>query len=306
MKWLVNGANSFSGKAFCSHLKRIGEEVVELTRKQFDMNTRMDNIRFALHGAQPDYVVNFAALNVVADSWAHYDDYYRTNVVGVAQLVRECARLPSMKRFIQVSTPEVYGATQTFQHEAAPYNPSTPYAVSRAACDMDLMALHKTYGLPVNIMRSVNVYGKDQQPYRIIPKTVLKILRGEKLMLEGGGVSTRSFIHIDDVARSIVAVANDGKAGEIYHTSTPGQIGIRDLVLGICQLLEVPFDDVTETAPERPGKDMAYQLSSTKIFRDTNWTPRIKLWDALPDVVAWFKAHAANYKDHSLEYEHRR
>ena len=308
MKWLVNGANSFSGKAFCGYLERSGESVRRFSRSDgFDLN----HPHLGFFNAQsviydPDYVVNFAALNMVADSWAHYDDYYQTNVVGVSRFVRMCMSLKSVKRFIQVSTPEVYGSTGTFLHETAPYNPSTPYAVSRAACDMDLEALHKTYGFPVNILRSVNVYGNGQQPYRIIPKTTLKILRGEKLRLEGGGVSTRSFIHIDDVAQSIVDVATKGKVGEVYHTSTPAQTSIRKLVEDICALLGVDFEQAVELAPERPGKDMAYQLHSNKIFRDTGWMPTRQLWAELPRVVAWFKDRAADYKDNSLEYEHRR
>lgn len=302
LKWLVNGANSFSGKAFCAHVKAQGGRVIPLTRPSYNLN---DGSCEAALECAPDYVVNFAALNMVADSWQHYADYYRTNVIGVGRFARACMKLKGLKRFIQVSTPEVYGSTGVFLNEDAPYNPSTPYAVSRAACDMDLTALHRTHGFPVSFMRSVNVYGEGQQPYRIIPKTVLKILRGERLRLEGGGMSTRSFIHINDVVRSIVAVAYTGRCGKVYHTSTSVQTAISGLVWQICRLLEVKSEDFVENAPERPGKDMAYRLNCEKILRDTNWRYQIKLEDGLKETVAWFKAHADDYKNHSLEYQHK-
>jgi len=301
-KWLVMGANSFSGRAFVRFLESNGQQVQAFMRPGFDLNRSYDMTGVAL---QSDYVVNFAALNMVADSWQHYADYYRTNVIGVGRFARACMKLKGLKRFIQVSTPEVYGSTGVFLNEDSPCNPSTPYAVSRAAADMDLMALHRTHGFPVSFMRSVNVYGAGQQPYRIIPKTVLKILRGERLRLEGGGVSTRSFIHINDVARSIVAVAYTGRCGEVYHTSTPVQTAISGLVWQICRLLEVKSEDFVENAPERPGKDMSYKLNCEKILRDTNWRYQIKLEDGLKETVAWFKQHADDYINHSLEYQHR-
>ena len=308
MRWAVLGASSFSGAAFCRHLSRIGEAYCTASRSDgsLDLNGNFSELVEALRSDAPEYIVNFAALNVVAPSWMHYEDYYRANLLGVARLARACAVLPSFKRWVQVSTPEVYGDQGVFLKEDAPYRPSTPYAVSRAALDLDLLALHRTFGFPVSITRSVNVYGPQQQPYRIIPKTVLKFLRGERLELHGGGRSTRSFIHIDDVSRSIMAVATRGRAGEVYHTSTHRQTSIRDLVRSIAEQMKMHFESLVVEVEERPGKDMAYQIDSSKIRTELGWQDQVPFDVGLKLTVEWFERTANLYADDPLEYTHRR
>tara|TARA_R110000868_G_scaffold59619_1_gene182944 strand:- start:772 stop:1689 length:918 start_codon:yes stop_codon:yes gene_type:complete len=303
-KWIVMGANSFSGKAFCAHLKSRGQEVDYMTRRDHDLNARRKAISWTF-SCNPDaeYVVNFAALNVVADSWKHHEDYYRTNVIGVGWFARECHRmLPNLKRFVQVSTPEVYGDHPATEDGA--FYPSTPYAVSRAAADMDLMALHRAYKFPVCFTRTVNVFGEGQQPYRIIPKTILKILRHEKLKLDGGGTSERSFIHIDDVALGIEIVAACGIAGRAYFMSGGAPVSIRVLVEGICSEMGVAFDTAVEMAMERTGKDRIYLLDDRVMREGFGWAPAHRP-RALADMVAWYTAHADDYKNDSLEYEHK-
>lgn len=306
VRFAVIGASSFSGKSFCQYARRHNDaEVLEISRPQFDLNVKDDRIISALDAFRPEYVVNFAALNMVAESWAHWQDYYETNVIGVARLAQALRDRDYLGKFIQVSTPEVYGSTDTFIKEGAPFKPSTPYAVSRAAADFHLEALHRAHGFPVCFTRTVNVYGPGQQPYRIIPKTVLKVLRGEKLKLHGGGASSRSFIHIDDVADAIHDVARIGVLGETYHIATNEQTRIRDLVLMICNHLGVRFEDVVEVDAERTGKDMAYQLDCSKIRDTMGWAPLHDFEVGLARTVEWFKARAADYASDSLEYEHR-
>lgn len=301
MRIAVLGARSFSGHAFVGLAKKEGHEVLELNRPEHDMNTRLEALVASVRDFQPDRFVNFAALNMVGESWAHYQDYYRTNVIGVANVAAALRQMPWLKHFVQVSTPEVYGTTETMLKEDAPFNPSTPYAVSRAAADLHLDALAHAYGFPVSFTRSVNVYGPEQQPYRIIPKTVLAIMRGQKLKLHGGGRSERSFIHIDDMAEAIMTVAQVG-AGT-YHVSGSPLVSIRELVQAICRLCGAAFEDVVEEDTERLGKDMAYRLDDSKLREELGWLPLIDLPTGLARTVEWFKTHAADYA--SLEYEHR-
>jgi len=122
-----------------------GYEVLRLARPRYNVNTGLEAIMAAVTVMRPTHFVNFAALNVVAESWEHYADYFRTNVVGLARLHDSLRRWGKLEKYVQVSTPEVYGTTQTFLREAAPYRPSTPYAVSRAAADMYLATLHAAY-----------------------------------------------------------------------------------------------------------------------------------------------------------------
>ena len=303
MKLIVIGASSFSGKEFCARAYADGHQVTELSRPDFSLN-HMGAPWRVVHWIRQGYdtVINFAALNMVGESWEHAADYYQTNVVSIVRLAEALRRENGLRRFVQVSTPEVYGNTQTFLKEVADFNPTTPYAISRAACDMHLLALHRQYGFPVVLTRTVNVYGPGQQLYRLLPKTIACILKEEKLQLHGGGVSTRSFIHIGDVVDAILSVASEGASGRTYHVSTPRQTAIREIVQMICERMSVRFSDIVEDVAERPGKDMAYQLDDTRIRSELGWEDRISLEDGLDETIAWMRANF--HPEQSTEYRH--
>jgi dTDP-glucose 4,6-dehydratase len=231
-------------------------------------------------------VVNFIALNIVAASWDRAPEYYQTNVVGIARLADALMATRLVNKFLQISTPEVYGATGTRLREGAPFNPSTPYALSRATADMHLNLLHQQHRFPVMFTRTVNVYGPGQQPYRIIPRTISCILGGERLPLEGGGVSTRSFIHIQDAAGAYLRILESGNIGEGYHIATERQVSIRDLVALICEQMGSRLNDVVQIVPDRKGKDMNYHLDDSKIRRELGWLDRIPLEDGIAQVIS--------------------
>jgi dTDP-glucose 4,6-dehydratase len=306
MRIAVIGASSFSGAAFVRHAQAKEATLLRLSRPEYNLKNR--RIMSALEEAQPEYIVNFAALNMVGESWAHAADYYETNVVAMSRLLDWLATRPWLKKFVQVSTPEVYGpVAETRIAEGAPFAPSTPYAVSRAAADLHALALFRAKGLPVCITRTVNVYGPAQQPYRIVPKTILSVLFGRKLKLHGGGHSVRSFIHIDDVAEAILRVALDGRAGETYHvaTSKASETSIRALVTFICTMMGKTLEEVADDDAERIGKDMAYRLDDTKIRKELHWGDCIDLHDGLYRTIDWFMEHAPSYRNRNLEYAHR-
>ena len=157
------------------------------TFRRLDLNRNVNQIDAVLHEFRPDYVVNFAAQGMVAQSWQNPEHWYRTNTIAMVRLHERLRKYAGLKKFVHASTPEVYGNTAGVIREDAPFNPSTPYAISKAACDMNLLALQKAYGFPVAMTRAANVCGPGQALYRIIPKTILCILTGRKLRLEGGG-----------------------------------------------------------------------------------------------------------------------
>ena len=289
MKWAVIGSNSFSGNAFVEYLQaKYSENVIRIERPNYDLNRDMLAIINAISNA--DYVVNFAALSMVAQSWEYPEAWVRTNTMSLASLARGLLGSKTLKRFVQISTPEVYGSGgYKLMDESQPMNPSTPYAVSRAAGDMMLSAYHKAYGFPVVTTRTVNVYGVGQQLYRIIPKTILCILKGEKLILDGGGVSSRQFIHINDVAEATYMTALWGNVGDVYHSSIYEHLTIARLVSLICRRMGVAFDDVVTVGPERAGKDNNYHLSSDKLRALTGWSPSVNLGAGLNGVIEWMK-----------------
>jgi dTDP-glucose 4,6-dehydratase len=249
--------------------------------------------------------VNFAAQSMVAESWKHPSDWFMTNAVSTIMLHDELRKLNFLKRYVHISTPEVYGSCSGFVKEDFPFNPSTPYAVSRAAADMSLRTFHSAYGFPVVTTRAANVYGPGQQLYRIIPRTILFILLGKKLQLHGGGVSTRSFIHMRDVSDATWKIALNGTNNETYHISTNVVISIRDLVAKICDRLEVSFDNQVEFVGERLGKDSAYHLDSTKIHRELGWKDHISLDRGLEECITWVKDNFEALKAQPYDYIHK-
>jgi dTDP-glucose 4,6-dehydratase len=259
-----------------------------------------------IHAERPPVVVNFAAQSMVAESWDHPEDWFQTNVVANVKLHDRLRRCDFLERYVHVSTPEVYGSCQGSVREDAPWNPTTPYAVSRAACDMSLLSFFKAYGFPVVFTRAANVYGPGQQLYRIIPRTILFIRTGRKIPLHGGGASVRSFIHIRDVADGTWRAAKNGKLGEVYHLSTGRLISIRELVERICSRLGVVFDECIDIVGERLGKDAAYILDSSKARESLGWHDAVDLDSGLDETIAWVDRHLDELRQQPTNYIHQK
>jgi dTDP-glucose 4,6-dehydratase len=326
-QFLVIGSNSFSGATFVDYALAKGHSVIGTSRsaeahpaflpyrwhgeparfrfQQLDLNRDLDAIAVLMERERPAYVVNFAAQSMVAESWSNPDHWFTTNVVSTVRLHDRMRRMPFIERYVHVSTPEVFGNTTGLVAEDAVFNPSTPYAVSRAAAEMSLRTYFAAYGFPVVYTRAANVYGPGQQLYRIIPRTMLCIRLGEKLKLHGGGVSERSFIDGRDVADATYRIALNGRNGEAYHISTDRIISIRALVQMICDALGARFDDVVDVVGERLGKDAAYRLDSAKLRRELGWTDRISLEQGIAETAAWVDRNLDDLARLPASYSHK-
>lgn len=326
-KVLILGSNSFSGAHFADYCLTKGLTVAAVSRseeadplflpycrnprrekflfRQFDLNRNLSELMSFIQDFAPEYIVNFAAQGMVAQSWSAPEQWLMTNTVSPVRLHDQLRKLRCLRKFVQISTPEVYGNCEKKLAENYCYNPSTPYAVSKAAVDMSLMTFFRNYGFPVVFTRSANVYGPCQQLYRIIPLTAMKILQGKKLQLHGGGRSVRSFIHIRDVADGTFRAMCDGVPGEVYHFSTDRQISIRDLVVQIASSLGAEFEDCVENVPDRPGKDNAYVLSSEKARSVLGWADRIPLETGISETIDWVRDNFAKLNKFPCEYIHK-
>jgi dTDP-glucose 4,6-dehydratase len=242
---------------------------------------------------------------MVGESWDKPDDWMRTNVVSVARLAERLRHIDFLEKYVHITTPEVYGSTDGWIDESASLNPSTPYAVSRTAGDMLFKIYRETFGLPVVSTRAANVYGPGQPLYRIIPRTLFFLLTGRTLELHGGGVSNRSFIHIDDVSKATWQIAQHAPVGETYHISTVRSIAIKDLVLLICEKLNKPFDAHVKVVGERLGKDSAYWLKSEKLRSMLGWTDTISLEQGLDETLAWAQTNLAALSTQPMQYIHK-
>jgi dTDP-glucose 4,6-dehydratase len=326
-KFLVIGSNSFSGAQFIDYLLEKNQEVMGVSRSeelnpvflpyknsqnllnykfhQIDINSDLDQLLELLQQFKPEYIVNFAAQGMVAQSWKTPEHWYQTNVVGQVKLHDALRKLTFIKKYVHVTTPEAYGSTDGWVSENFNFNPSTPYAVSRAACDLHLMSFFKAYQFPVVFTRAANVYGPGQQLYRIIPRAMLYARLGKKMQLDGGGKSIRSFIHMRDVSDATLRIAIAGRVGETYHISTHDYLSIRDLVEKIASLTNVQFSDLAEVTGDRLGKDQAYLLESKKLRDELDWADKISLDAGLQDTLSWIDKNLYILKTQNADYVHK-
>jgi dTDP-glucose 4,6-dehydratase len=324
-KIIVIGSNSFSGASFVPFAIDAGFEVVGVSRSeepnpvflpykysggdiefhQLDLNHNLDKIMALINAKKPEYVVNFSAQSMVAQSWDHPDHWFKTNVVSTIQFHDQLRHCDFLKKYVHISTPEVYGSCEGYIKESNSYYPSTPYAVSRAAADMSLHTFFNSYKFPVVFTRAANVYGPGQQLYRIIPRTILFIKMGKRLQLHGGGSSERSFIHMRDVSDATLRIMKEGSSGETFHIATNESITIRSLVELICDLMGVRFEDYVDVAEERLGKDSAYFLDSSKVRNTLDWQDQVSLKDGVLSVLQWIEKNLDILKQQPFDYIHK-
>ncbi|MDD3442932.1 MAG: GDP-mannose 4,6-dehydratase [Sulfurimonas denitrificans] len=328
MKYLVLGSNSFSGGSFINYLLDNEEDakIFAISRSaeyhdsllayknnpkqnrvkffQLDINNDSQNISDLIFDNKIDYIINFAAQGMVAQSWDAPLEWFNTNTLSLVALLDKIYKFSFIKKFVQVSTPEVYGSCNNIKESMA-LLPSSPYAASKASADLILYSYFKTHGFPINYTRASNVYGAYQQLYRIIPKTIFMIKKNQKLQLHGGGKAVRSFIHIDDVCKATLKIAKEAKSGEIYHLSDTKTISIYDLVNLICNKLGKNILEQIELVQERTSEDNLYLMNNEKLLREFNLTPHVKLSDGIDDVVRWMELNYEDLKNFPDHYIHK-
>jgi dTDP-glucose 4,6-dehydratase len=328
MKVVVLGANSFSGQDFVDLLlDDPSREVIGVSRSaersvlflkyklrkdlsryryhQLDFNGDIEQVLALLDAERPECIVNFAAQSEVAPSWEHPEHWFQTNTVALARMVNHLRRQNYLRRYLHISSPEVYGTCVGNVTEAAPMNPSTPYAASKAAADFLLETYRKQFGFPLVSVRATNVYGARQQLFKIIPRSAIYMQLGKKIQLHGGGAAVKSYIHIRDVSRGELAILERGEIGKLYHLSPDRGVAVRDVVRTIAEGMGKRFEDVVQAVEERPGQDAAYVIDSTRARTELGWAPQIGLKEGLGEVVRWVEENWVEITRQSLDYQHK-
>lgn len=326
-KVLVIGSNSFSGSSFIDLLLEIGKySVVGISRSpeksriflpykrhagvdfkfhQMDVNLDMAKIIGLIDSFRPDYIVNFAAQSEVAPSWDNPAQWFRTNTSSVTELADAIKSKKFLKRYVHISSPEIYGSCHGVVKEDAVLNPSTPYAASKAAGDLSLFTFFKNYGFPLVVIRSTNVYGAHQQLFKIIPRSILYIKLNRPIGLHGGGLAVKSYVHIKDISKGELVAMEHGIPGAIYHLSPDSGISVKDTVSLICRKMGIDFDTAVTTAPERLGQDAAYVIDSSKARKELGWRPIIDIDQGLSETIRWVETEWNSIKKERLEYVHK-
>jgi dTDP-glucose 4,6-dehydratase len=236
-------------------------------------------------------VVNFAAESHVDRSIDTPENFIHTNVVGTEVLL-ETARRHDVKRFVQISTDEVYGSLGPEGRftESTPLDPSSPYSASKAAADLLALAAFKTFGQEVVITRCSNNYGPFQFPEKLIPLMITKALRNEKLPVYGDGLNVRDWIHVDDHCAAIVAALFDGTPGEVYNVGAEQELRNIDVVELVLGALHKPVT-LIEYVADRLGHDRRYAIDSSKIRGELDWKPLKEARSGIGETIQWYLDH---------------
>jgi len=301
---LVTGGAGFIGSNFVRHLikKHTDWEIVVLDaltyagRKE-NLKDVWDKITF-VHGdirkkedvekvaKDVDAIVNFAAETHVDRSIVEAGSFVLTDVYGAYNLLEACRKF-DVKKFVHISTDEVYGhILEGSFKEDDKLNPRNPYAASKAGADLLCKAYFETYGLPVVITRSTNNYGPYQHPEKFIAKTIIYALLNKKIPIYGSGNQVRDWLFVEDNCEAIELVLEKGKNGEIYNIAGKQEFKNIEVVKTILKLMNKP-ESLIEFVKDRPGHDLRYSLDISKIEK-IGWKPKTKFEDGIRKTIEWY------------------
>jgi dTDP-glucose 4,6-dehydratase len=274
-----------------------------------------------LRDYQIDTVLNFAAESHVDRSIDRPAPFVQTNVVGTVNLLESAlAYYRSLSgerregfRVVQISTDEVYGSLDADGggfSEASRYEPSNPYAASKAAADHFARSFHKTYGLPLMVSHCSNNYGPCQLPEKLIPLTILNARDGVALPVYGDGSHVRDWIYVGDYAEGLLALLGRGKTGGTYHFGGGQELSNVQVVRKICDVMDEwqpPTDGIKRRSlirfvADRPGHDFRYAMNTGKVRAELGWRPRNDFATGIEKTVRWYLDHPA-WKSNSVRYE---
>jgi dTDP-glucose 4,6-dehydratase len=250
-----------------------------------------DAVRRAMAGC--DVVLNFAAESHVDRSIETPGEFIQTDVYGVFVLCEEARRL-GVKRFVQISTDEVYGEVlEGSADEDWALEPRSPYAASKAGGDRLAYAYWATFGLPVVVTRCSNNYGPRQYPEKLVPLFVTNAIDDQPLPVYGTGLNRRDWIHVDDHCDALLEVlSHPGIEGETFNIGAGNELDVLAITGALLRLLEKP-STLIRHVEDRPGHDRRYAVDSSKLTRLTGWSPRVTFEEGLRSTVEWYRAHEA-------------
>lgn len=241
-----------------------------------------------------DAIINYAAETHVDRSIENPQDFAITDVIGTLTLL-QVAKKNTIKRFIQISTDEVFGSIEKGRvKEDAAFSPNSPYSASKAGGDHLCRAFWVTYRLPVIVTHSVNFYGPYQYPEKLIPLFITNLLEGKKVPLYGTGKNVREWIYTDDHCAAVDTILQKGEPGEVYNVSSGEELD--NLTITKIILNELGKDEsFIEYVTDRPGHDLRYALDSTKL-KKLGWKAKVKFREGLKKTIKWYKENEEWWK----------
>jgi dTDP-glucose 4,6-dehydratase len=308
MRALVTGGLGFIGSNFIQHILRTTDyEIINVDKCDYmarehnvPANPRYTYIRgditehyhmthiFREH--QPDIVVHFAAQSCVTKSFDLAFEYTRDNVLGTHVLLETAKEYGKLKRFVHISTDEVYGEVGplTTSCESAPLNPSNPYSASKAAAELYVLAYSNAFKLPCIITRGNNVFGPQQYPEKVVPLFITQILDENPVTIHGDGKTRRNFIHVDDVSRAIEMILTKGEIGKTYNIGSQHEYSVNEIY---DKLKNITGRGTAEYVKDpRAFNDSRYCIDSSEL-RKLGWSETLDFDSKLRETVKWYQEH---------------
>jgi len=307
---LVTGGAGFIGSNFINHILNESDDYNIINLDKLTYAGNLENLKLSegkknYHFVKGDicnyelvdylfqkfqikFVINFAAESHVDRSILGSKVFYETNVIGTNVLL-EVSRKHQVKKFLQVSTDEVYGSlgAEGLFTEKTPLSPNSPYSSSKAAADMMVQAFYHTYGMPVVTTRCSNNYGPFQFPEKLIPLMIINSLNNKKLPVYGDGMNVRDWIYVIDHNKAIDLVFEKGKEGEVYNIGASNEMPNIEIIKLILQHLN-KGKELIEFVKDRPGHDKRYAIDSSKIQNELGWKPQFSFEQAIEHTIDWY------------------
>jgi len=240
-----------------------------------------------------EYVVHFAAQTHVDNSFDNSINYTIDNILGTHQLIECCRLFGNIKKFIHISTDEVYGEisiNSEYSTEVSLLNPTNPYAATKAGAEFIVRSYYYSYNMPIVIIRCNNVYGAKQYPEKIIPKFITLLRKNKKMTIHGAGLTRRNFIYVDDVINAINIIAINGEFNNVYNIGTTDEynvIEIATILLNHIKGAEENIEDWVEYIKDRNFNDYRYAINTTKL-NNLGWEKTINFKDGIKKTVDWY------------------
>uniref|UniRef100_A0A0K0F3U3 dTDP-D-glucose 4,6-dehydratase n=1 Tax=Strongyloides venezuelensis TaxID=75913 RepID=A0A0K0F3U3_STRVS len=297
-KWSETKIINFDKIAFGANEKHIEEEVKNSERYVFIKDTLCDqsSVESALKKYNIDTIIHFAAVTHVDDSYSDRIGTIQENIISTTTLLEAVNKWGNLKRFVHISTDEVYGDSHndsTPKSEKSLMNPTNPYAASKAACEVIVNSYHHSYKLPYVMVRMNNVYGPRQAYSKLIPKFTKLALEGSPYPLMGDGMHSRSWMYVDDCAEAIKRVTEKGKISQIYNIGTEFEKANLHLTQQIHSIVNtITQREATEPKftyiPDRPYHDRRYYIDFSKIHGELNWSCTTPFEDGLRKTINYY------------------
>ena len=259
-----------------------------------------NSLKLLLNSFKPNIIINFAAESHVDNSINNPNNFYKSNVLGVYNILYAIKILQENKHrcyFFQVSTDEVYGSLKKgYAKESSNINPSSPYSASKAAGDALVLGMCKTFNIKFNISRCTNNFGPFQYPEKLIPLSLKKTLKQNKIQIYGNGKNKRDWIYVDDHINAIYQIIKKGKKNNIYNIGANNIYTNNNLIKILFKILNnlksksviKNFQSKIDYIKDRPAHDLRYAVNVNKIFKDTKWKVKTNFEKSLEQTVLWY------------------